>query len=219
MRILAICGSPRGKQSSTRRLIEKVLEGAVSAGANTELVDLSEVAVSYCKACGACHVSGNCPIQDDFEPVRGKMLACDGLVLGSPNYFNTVTAQLKSVLDRLSSEIHCQEFLGKYACCVTTAGGPEFDMVNDYLTGVLVRLGCSAVGSAGAGMSIPGSFDQAQQDALALGRDLVNAIQEKRAYPEQEPVHKAMHERFKHLVSLNKDTWRHEYDRRANGWL
>ncbi len=220
MDILAICGSPRGKQSSTRKLIERVLEGAGAAGAGTELVDLSEVTVDYCRACGACHVTGTCPIKDRFEPVRQKMLACDGLVLGSPNYFNTVTAQMKSVLDRLSSEIHCQEFLGKYACSITTAGGPECELVTDYLNGVLLRLGCSAVGGIGASMGIPGSFDKAMAEAVALGKDMVTAIEQKRAYPEQEPVHRAMRERFKMLVSSNKDAWRHEYDNwRAKGWL
>lgn len=220
MRILAISGSPRGRQSSTRQLIERLLEGAKSAGADVELIDLSELNVAYCTACGACHVSGKCPVKDDFEPVRQKMLACDGLVLGSPNYFNTVTAQMKSVLDRLSSEIHCQEFLGKYACSVSTSGGPESELVTEYLDGVLVRLGCSAVGSVSASMSMPEALAKAEEDAVALGRELVQAIEQKRAYPEQEPVHRAMRERFKMLVSSNKDAWRHEYDNwRAKGWL
>jgi multimeric flavodoxin WrbA len=220
MRVLGICGSPRGRESTTRKLIEQVLEGAKSAGAEVELIDLSQIDVGYCTACGACHITGNCVVKDDFEPVRRKMLACDGLVLGSPVYFNTVTAQLKSVLDRLSSEIHCQEFLGKYACSIASAGGPEFDLVNDYLNGVLVRLGCSVVGGVGASMSIPGSFDTAQQESLALGRELVEAIEQKQAYPQQEPIHAAMHVRFKRLVGSNKDNWPHEYENwHAKGWM
>lgn len=220
MRILAISGSPRGRQSATRKLVEQVLEGAKSAGAEVELVDVSETNIAYCTACGACHISGKCPVRDDFGPVRQKLQECDGLVLASPNYFNTVTAQLKSVLDRLSSEIHCQMFLGKYACSVSTAGGPEFDLVNDYLDGVLVRLGCSCIGGVGASMAIPGSFDKAMEEALSTGKDLVAAINEKRAYPEQEPIHAAMCERFKMLIKFNKDNWPHEYQYwLAKGWL
>ena len=42
MRILGISGSPRGHRSGTRRLVERVLEGAQAAGAQVELVDLRE---------------------------------------------------------------------------------------------------------------------------------------------------------------------------------
>jgi multimeric flavodoxin WrbA len=212
MRILAISGSPRGKQSSTRRLAELVLEGARSAGAETELADLSELHICYCTACGACHVTGNCVIDDEMGPLREKMLAADGLVLGSPLYFEGVTAQLKTVIDRLSGVVHCQEFLGKYACSVATAGGPEQDTAINYMNDILVRLGCAVVGGVGASMSISGSFDAAQKSAVELGRDLVRAFEEKRTYPDQDKVHAAMHERFKHLITANKDNWPHEYD-------
>ncbi|MGA1061462.1 MAG: NAD(P)H-dependent oxidoreductase, partial [Ilumatobacteraceae bacterium] len=40
--------------------------------------------------------------------------ATDGIVLGSPVYINSVTAQLKLVIDRLADAIHCQMFEGKY---------------------------------------------------------------------------------------------------------
>lgn len=211
MRILAISGSPRGKLSNTRRLVELVLEGARSAGAKTELADLSELHIGYCTACNACHVTGNCVLDDDVNPLREKMLAADGLVLGSPLYFEGVTAQLKTVIDRLSGIVHCQAFLGKYACSVATAGGAEQDKAIDYMNDILVRLGCAAVGGVGASMSMPGSFDAVQKSAVELGRDLVRAFEEKRTYPNQDKVHAAMRERFKHLVTANKDNWPHEY--------
>jgi multimeric flavodoxin WrbA len=220
MRIIAISGSPRGKQSSTRRLVELVLEGARGAGADVELVDLSELDIEYCLACNACHITGSCPIHDDAELLREKMLAADGIVWGSPLYFESVTAQLKTVIDRLSEIVHCQMFLGKYACSVATAGGAEQDTAIKFMNDILLRLGCSVVGGVGASMSIPGSFDDAQEDAIELGRELVKAFEEKRAYPEQDKMHAMMHERFKHLISANRDNWPHEYGYwQDKGWL
>jgi multimeric flavodoxin WrbA len=220
MRILAISGSPRGEQSSTRRLAELVLEGARSVGAQTELADLGELHICYCTACNACHVTGNCVIHDDIEPLREKMLAADGLVLGSPLYFEGVTAQLKTVIDRLGEVVHCQMFLGKYACSVATSGGPEKDKAVDFMNDILVRLGCAVVGGVGASMSISGSFDAAQKSAVELGRDLVRAFEEKRTYHEQDKVHTAMHERFKYIITANKDNWPHEYAYwQSRGWL
>ena len=220
MRILGISGSPRGHRSGTRRLVERVLEGAQAAGAEVELVDLGEVNIAYCVACDACHASGTCSRTDEFAPLREKLLAADGLVLGSPLYFNSVTAQLKTVIDRLADVIHCQLFLGKYACSVCASGGAEHDLGVSYMNGVLVHFGCTVVGGAGASRSIPGSFEAGERDAAALGRDLVQAIQEKRTYPEQDVVHAEMHGRFKRLITLNKDHWPHEYAYwRARNWL
>lgn len=220
MRILGICGSPRGRQSNTRRLVEDVLQGAKASGAEVELVDLSELELAYCKACGSCHISGACPLGDAFEPVRARMLLCDGIVLGSPNYFNSITAQLKTALDRLSDCIHCQSFLDKYACSVATSGGAEYDLATEYMNGVLMRLGCWVVGSAGGSVAIPGSFDAARKNAAELGAELVQAIREHRTYPQQESVHAEMHERFKRLIQFNKDNWPHEYDYwKSKGWL
>ena len=39
MKILGICGSPRGRKSQTKVLLQKVLEAAKSRGAGVELVD------------------------------------------------------------------------------------------------------------------------------------------------------------------------------------
>ncbi len=211
MHILGISGSPRGPRSNTRGLVERVLEGARVSGAEVEFFDLSTMNLAYCTACGACHVKGTCPIKDDIEPLLEKMLTADGLVLGSPLYFNGVTAQLKTVLDRLSHAIHCQLFLGAYACSVATSGSAEYDMALTYMNDLLVRLGCAVVGGVGAAASDPGALKAAGEDAFNLGRDLVQAIKERRTYPEQNAVHAAMRERFERLVSFNKDTWPCEY--------
>ena len=47
-----------------------MLEGAESAGAEIELIDLGEIAVAYCVACGVCHKTGSCTQVDEFDPVR-----------------------------------------------------------------------------------------------------------------------------------------------------
>ena len=153
MHILAISGSPRGGLSNTRRLLDRVLEGARSGGAETELVDLGTMHIDYCIACGTCYVTGKCSRKDDFAALYEKMLASDGLVLGSPVYFSSVTAQLKTVIDRLSDAIHCQLFLGKYACSVATAGGQDTATVG-YMNDVLLRLGCTVVGVGRQGYMI-----------------------------------------------------------------
>ncbi len=212
MKILAITASPRGSKSRTLQLVEAVAKGARVGGAQVEIVDVCKQRILYCNGCGACYATGVCVLRDDLEALSKKMLACEGLIFASPNYFRGVTAQLKTLLDRMADTIHCQLFTGKYACSVGTAGGPTHREVTDYLGSVLVGLGASVVGAVGASPAVPGAMDAALPEAEALGKELADAIRTLRRYPEQDATHEMMRTRFKQLVMMNKDLWRHEYE-------
>ena len=213
MKILAINGSPRGSRSQTLRLVQAVLDGARSAGADVEVVDACKLQIEYCNGCTVCYERGECVKEDDFAALYEKMLESDGIVFGSPNYINSVTAQIKTLLDRMADAIHCQMFIGKYGCAVATAGGSGADEVVAYLNGVLQTLGANTVGGVGVVLGgDPEAIVPAEGRAYELGRRLVQAIAKKETYPEQEKLHAEMLERMRALVMANKDRWHHEYD-------
>jgi multimeric flavodoxin WrbA len=220
MKILGINGSPRGSKSQTLVLLQAVLDGARSSGAEAELVDVCKLKMDYCNACGVCFAKGKCIHDDDFEELYHKILESDGLVLASPDYFRSVTAQLKTLIDRMADAIHCQLLVGKYGCAVATAGSPNHGEVTEYLSRIIIGFGASSVGSVGATPSIPGDMESKKKEAFLLGSALAEAIKAKRVYPEQEAIHEETHNRFKMLVGLNKDIWTHEYEHwQKMGWL
>jgi len=213
MKILGINGSPRGSKSQTLRLVQAVLDGARSAGADVEVVDVCKLHIEYCNGCTVCYERGECVKDDDFAALYEKMCESDGIVLGSPNYIDSVTAQIKTMLDRMADAIHCQMFIGKYGCAVSTAGGSGADDVVGYLNGILQTLGANTVG--GVGVVFAGDTEAivpAEGRAYELGKRLVRAIEKKETYPEQEKRHAAMLERMRTLILANKDRWHHEYD-------
>ncbi|MFX0092575.1 MAG: flavodoxin family protein, partial [Candidatus Hodarchaeota archaeon] len=53
-----------------------------------------------CDGCTTCHRSGVCRIKDDMQKVYEKILIVDGIILGSPVYFWSVSAQAKLFMDR-----------------------------------------------------------------------------------------------------------------------
>ena len=213
MKILGISGSPRGSRSQTLRLVQAVLDGARSAGADVELVDVCKLDIEYCNGCTVCYERGECVKEDDFAELYQKMLESDGIVLGSPNYINSVTAQVKTMLDRMADAIHCQMFIGKYGCTVATAGGSGADEIVAYLNDVLQTLGANTVGGVGVVLGgDPEAIVPAEGRAYELGRRLVRAIENKETYPEQERLHAEMLERMRALVMANKDRWHHEYE-------
>jgi multimeric flavodoxin WrbA len=213
MKIIGINGSPKREKSQTRRLVLGVLEGARQAGADVTFVDICGLEIKYCTACGTCYAKGECIHDDDFPILLEKMLEADGIVWGSPNYINSVTAQLKTMFDRMADSIHCQSFIGKYGCAVSTAGGSMAEEVADYMNVTMLHLGATTVGKVAVLVGAdPNAIVPAEKQAKDLGRKLVDAIRTTWKDPVQEKQHAERKEYFKRLVMFNKDIWKHEYD-------
>lgn len=100
MKIVGISGSPK-LSGFTNLLLKKALEGARSAGAETEAIILNQLEFKPCQECRKCGDTGKCALSDDMSPVYDKILTADGLIVASPVYFGTVSAQLKMMIDRL----------------------------------------------------------------------------------------------------------------------
>jgi multimeric flavodoxin WrbA len=212
MKILGISASPRGSKSTTLKLVEKVLEGAKDAGAEVELVDVCKLDIEYCNACQVCFKTGKCAHKDDFQGLYEKIMAADGMVWGSPNYFHSVTAQMKTLIDRMADAVHCQLFTGKYCCSVAT-GGNNFDQVTTYLDALLLNYGAFVSGSVGARMaSGPTALPDSEKKAFELGKTLAGDIKTKRDYIEQREMQEENRKYFQNLVKMNKDNWEHEYE-------
>jgi multimeric flavodoxin WrbA len=213
MKIIGISASPKMEKSQTRRLVMGVLEGARQTGADITLVDICSLKINYCTACGTCYARGECIHDDDFPVLLEKMLDADGIVWGSPNYINSVTAQLKTVLDRMADSIHCQSFTGKYGCSVSTAGGSMAEEVADYMNLTMRNLGATTVGKVAVLLGAdPHAIEPAEKQAKDLGRKLTEAIRTQWKDPAQQKIHDERKEYFKRLVMFNKDLWKHEYD-------
>ncbi len=110
-RIVAINGSPR-KRGNTDTVLDAFLRGAEEAGAFVSKQYLVDIDHKNCKGCNACHRNGKCVITDDLTPVFAEVLAADVLVLASPIYSMTVTAEMKSFIDR-GQFLWAQKFVTK----------------------------------------------------------------------------------------------------------
>jgi multimeric flavodoxin WrbA len=214
MKILAILGSPHGMQGNTGRLLEEVLAGVQQDGGEVELVSLSETKVLPCVSCDVCHKTGTCHLNDGFEEIKAKLLACDGFIFASPNYIHSVTAQLKALFDRCCGIIHCVGLVGKYGAVVETSGGGEDAEVIGYMERVIGTVGAQTVGGIGSPMSGFRTFPVEESlfaNARELGRELCLSIQEKRHFPEQDAYLKDFKARMQRLVEYRQKEWIYEY--------
>ncbi len=99
MKILGISASPV-KGGNNDKLIDKVLGIAKSRGFEVDSVLMSSSKIAPCIACGICRDEEMCPIDDDMQQVYQKLKGADAIIVSSPVYFGSVTAQVKALFDR-----------------------------------------------------------------------------------------------------------------------
>jgi multimeric flavodoxin WrbA len=99
MKVVGIAGSPRLKGNSTY-LLETALEVIQARGIETEKIILNQYKISPCQAHADCPRLKKCRVQDDAPWIIEKMVEADGLIIASPVYFWSFSAQVKSLLDR-----------------------------------------------------------------------------------------------------------------------
>jgi multimeric flavodoxin WrbA len=103
MKIVGISCSPRKGKSTTYALdvcLQAVKETIPDA--ETLLIELSEMKINGCLACGKCMKVLECSQEDDF--IKMIPILSDpelaGLVVATPVYFGSMTSQCKAFLDR-----------------------------------------------------------------------------------------------------------------------
>ena len=155
MKLLVMNGSPR-KGGNTDILLDKVVEGAASRGAQAEKIVLNDLDISPCQECDDQGVDGVCRIDDDMQVVFEKVKDADILVIGSPVYFGSVTAQTKMMIDRFQCiwraknlgrmKVFGKTRKGAFICVSATTKEDFFDNARSVVRNFFVTVDTECVG-------------------------------------------------------------------------
>lgn len=135
VKVVGLSGSPR-KDGNTEILIKEALKTAKKEGAETEFISLAGKDIQPCQACYTCRLDdskGVCAIEDDLPEIFEKLKKADGIIIGSPVYFLSVTAQLKALFDR---SLTLRYGKGNVKRKPGLPGGPEF-LLTDKVGGAI----------------------------------------------------------------------------------
>lgn len=107
---MIINGSPR-KNFNTAKLLKEAANGATSAGAEVEIVNLYDLNYKGCISCLICKRKGNdtnglCFYKDDLRPVLEKCLHADAVIIGSPVYHSYPSGMMRAFLERFMFPAH-----------------------------------------------------------------------------------------------------------------
>ena len=127
-KVVIIKGSPR-EAGNTALLAGQVTEGARAAGAQVDTFYLHGMQIAPCDACDACHAEpySGCIVDDDMQLIYPKLLDADAIVIASPVYWFTLSAQTKLFMDRCYALVDADGYLlkGKKIGIVMTYGDSD----------------------------------------------------------------------------------------------
>ena len=162
-KILILNGSPR-KNGKTASLVKAFVEGAESIGNEVKELYLQEMNIGGCLACEGCQRNGGiCVQKDDMQIVSEAFLWADVIVFASPQYWGTITGQLKIVIDRLYAVLFGSPKVKQFVV-IMTARGDMYEMTEEFFSIFTRFLGWSNLGNIlGAGK---------ENDARTLGASI-----------------------------------------------
>ena len=140
MKVVAFNGSPR-KDGNTTLLINHLLRELEHEGIETELVQLSAKEIRGCIACFKCHENQDqhCAVKEDAaNEYIEKITAAQGIVLGSPVYFQDVTPEMKALIDRAgfvglaNGKMYGNKVGASLACFRRSGGMHTVDAMNHF---------------------------------------------------------------------------------------
>ncbi|MCP9612958.1 flavodoxin family protein [Coprobacter tertius] len=112
-KVLILSSSPR-RGGNSDMLCNEFLRGAVDGDNEVEKVFLRDKEIHPCLGCGVCSRGKKpCPQNDDASEIIDKMLCTDVIVMATPVYFYSMSAQMKALIDRccgLYTEMTDKEF-------------------------------------------------------------------------------------------------------------
>jgi len=99
MKVIAFLGSPR-RDGNTELLLKETIRGIEESGSSVQTFVLNEMDILPCQNCGGCDDSGICVYDDDMSQIYDAIRTADRIILTSPVFFFSVSAQAKIMIDR-----------------------------------------------------------------------------------------------------------------------
>jgi len=181
--ILGISSSPRS--GNTLIMVHEALKSAETVGeVKTELFSFKGKKIGPCIDCDRCPVGEEqfCALRDSMDDLYPRLLAADGIIIGSPVYLGTINAQLKCMMDRCRPLERAGVLLqhkvgGGITVGACRSGGQDnalkdivyfFMLVGIYPVGLLKQL---QIGAMGLGYR-PGTVMEDKWSCGFLGRDI-----------------------------------------------
>ncbi len=111
MKVIAFLGSPR-ENGNSELLLKETIRGIETLGLKVQTFNLNAMNLKPCQNCGGCDETGECIIDDEMSILYQEIRSADRIILASPIFFFSLSAQTKIMIDRCQS-FWCEKYLLK----------------------------------------------------------------------------------------------------------
>jgi multimeric flavodoxin WrbA len=108
-KVVAVIGSPR-RRGNTATLVEAALEELERGGCECTRIVLADKRVEFCSGHVYCGQRA-CPHDDDMAGILEQVYAADGVLLATPIYYENVSGQMKTFMDRNATRYYRERWL------------------------------------------------------------------------------------------------------------
>jgi multimeric flavodoxin WrbA len=120
-KVVAVIGSPR-RRGNTATLVEAALGELERSGCACTRIVLADKRIEFCSGHVFCGERA-CPQDDDMAGVLEPVYAADGLILATPIYYENVSGQMKTFMDRNATRYYGGEHLTPRAVGLIAVAG------------------------------------------------------------------------------------------------
>ncbi len=135
MKVIGFSAGSVGREGNTDRLVKAILE---KSGHEVEFVKLTDLTYSGCKGCvQLCAKPQVCKLEDEAQPYYEKIKQADAVVIGTPVYFNTMTATVWAFIERFFGYRHVDVAIAGKPFVLVVGGALMLDSAVEQLHKVL----------------------------------------------------------------------------------
>jgi multimeric flavodoxin WrbA len=120
-KVVAVIGSPR-RRGNTAALVDAALEELERSGCDCTRIVLADKRIEFCSGHVFCGERA-CPHDDDMVGILEQVYAAEGVILATPIYYENVSGQMKTFMDRNAIRYYGGEHLApKVVGLIAVAG-------------------------------------------------------------------------------------------------
>ena len=164
MEIVVLNGSPR-RGGNTDALTMAFMHGAFESDNSVFVLNVTDFEVRPCVGCNRCFKSDEhlCWQDDHMQFIINQLRCADMLVIASPVYFYSISAQLKALIDRLHNPVRDTFKIKQIALlCTAASSKPQvFDALKRQY-----ELLCDYFGLEDVGMVLAGGQKEKRGEAI-----------------------------------------------------
>jgi multimeric flavodoxin WrbA len=135
MKVIGFSAGSVGREGNIDRLVQAILE---KSGHEVEFVKLTDLTYSGCKGCvQLCAKPQVCKLEDEAQPYYEKIKQADAVVIGTPVYFNTMTATVWAFIERFFGYRHVDVAIAGKPFVLVVGGALMLDSAVEQLHKVL----------------------------------------------------------------------------------